>query len=136
MATKKELTPEEKFAACDFTKKDEIIALFPQYKREQLASRKALPKSVNIPNFTMKTPYKDKVLLQDSELILEPNRRQALFGPNSCGKTILFTYMLNGEIEGFPTHLHVHHCKELEEHEMKDTVLNTVVNPTLISTCC
>jgi len=127
MAFKKPLSPEEQFEVTDFTKREEIIALFPQYKREQLASRKALPKSVNIECFTMKTPYGDKVLLSNAELILEPNRRQALFGPNSCGKTLLFTNMLNGEIEGFPTHLHVHHCKELEEHEMNDTVLKTVV---------
>jgi ATP-binding cassette subfamily F protein 3 len=128
MALKKPLSAEKQFEVTDFTKREEIIALFPQYKREQLASRKALPKSVNIENFTMKTPYGDKVLLSNAELILEPNRRQALFGPNSCGKTLLFTNMLNGEIEGFPTHLNVHHCKELEEHEMNDTVLNTVVN--------
>jgi len=133
MALKKPLTSEQQFEVTDFSKREEVIALFPQYKREQLASRKALPKSVNIENFTMKTPYGDKVLLSNAELILEPNRRQALFGPNSCGKTLLFTNMLNGEIEGFPTHLHVHHCKELEEHEMHDTVLNTVVksNPYL-----
>lgn len=126
MSLKTPLTEEQKFEATDFTKREEIIALFPLYKREQLASRKPLPKSVNIPDFTMKTPFKDRTLLSHAELILEPNRRQALFGPNSCGKTILFSYMLNGEIEGFPTHLHVHHCKELEEHEMGDTVLNTV----------
>jgi ATP-binding cassette subfamily F protein 3 len=133
MALKTPLTEEQKFLATDFTKREEIIALFPLYKREQLASRKPLPKSVNIPDFTMKTPFKDKTLLSHAELILEPNRRQALFGPNSCGKTILFSYMLNGEIEGFPTHLHVHHCKELEEHELGDTVLNTVTksNPYL-----
>jgi ATPase subunit of ABC transporter with duplicated ATPase domains len=41
--------------------------------------------------------------------------------------------IVKGEIQGFPTHLSVHHCKELEEHELEDTVLNTVIksNPYL-----
>jgi len=132
MAAKK-LTPEQQFEATNFSKREEIIALFPQYRREQLASRKALPKNVNIEDFTMKSPYGDKVLLENTELTLEPNRRQALFGPNSSGKTVLFMNIVKGEIKGFPTHLSVHHCKELEEHELGDTVLNTVTksNPFL-----
>eukprot|EP01103_Thecamoeba_quadrilineata_P009753 TRINITY_DN196_c0_g1_i1.p1 TRINITY_DN196_c0_g1~~TRINITY_DN196_c0_g1_i1.p1 ORF type:complete len:733 (-),score=198.14 TRINITY_DN196_c0_g1_i1:46-2244(-) len=132
MASKK-LTPEQQFEMTNFSVREEVIALFPLYKRQQLSSRKALPKNVNIENFTMKTPYGDRVLLQDTELTLEPNRRQALFGPNSCGKTVLFMNILKGELPGFPTHLNVHHCKELEEHEMHDTVLNTVTksNPYL-----
>jgi len=132
MASKK-LTPEQQFEMTNFSVREEVIALFPLYKRQQLSSRKALPKNVNIENFTMKTPYGDRVLLQDTELTLEPNRRQALFGPNSCGKTVLFMNILKGELPGFPTHLNVHHCKELEEHEMHDTVLRTVTksNPYL-----
>jgi ATPase subunit of ABC transporter with duplicated ATPase domains len=132
MASKK-LTPEQQFEMTNFSVREEVIALFPLYKRQQLSSRKALPKNVNIENFTMKTPYGDRVLLQDTELTLEPNRRQALFGPNSCGKTVLFMNILKGDLPGFPTHLNVHHCKELEEHEMHDTVLNTVTksNPYL-----
>jgi ATPase subunit of ABC transporter with duplicated ATPase domains len=132
MASKK-LTPEQQFEITNFAKREDIIALLPRYRREQLSSRKALPKNVNIPDFTMKSPYGDKVLLQNTELTLEPNRRQALFGPNSSGKTVLFMNIVNGEIQGFPTHLSVHHCKELEEHELGDTVLNTVIksNPYL-----
>jgi ATPase subunit of ABC transporter with duplicated ATPase domains len=132
MAAKK-LTPEQQFEITNFSKREEIIALFPQYKREQLASRKALPKNVNIEDFTMKSPYGDKILLENTELTLEPNRRQALFGPNSSGKTVLFMNIVKGEIKGFPTHLSVHHCKELEEHELEDTVLDTVTksNPFL-----
>lgn len=132
MASKK-LTPEQQFEKTNFAKREEVIALFPQYRREQLASRKALPKNVSIPDFTMKSPYGDKILLQNTELTLEPNRRQALFGPNSSGKTVLFMNIVKGEIKGFPTHMSVHHCKELEEHELEDTVLNTVIksNPYL-----
>jgi len=116
------------FEATDFSKRDAIIALFPEYKRLQLASRKALPKSVNIEGFTMKTPYGDKTLLENTDLIIEAGRRQCLIGPNCCGKTLLFHYMVHKEIRDFPPHLHVHHCKELEADEMNDTVLNTVVN--------
>jgi len=95
------IVEDQKFDSIDFTKREAIIELFPLYKRVQLASRKALPKSVNIPSFTMQTPYKDKILLQSTELILEPNRRQVLFGPNSCGKTLLFKYMLDGKLRDF-----------------------------------
>jgi ATPase subunit of ABC transporter with duplicated ATPase domains len=115
-------------ANVDFANKDEIIALFPNYKRLQLASKKPLAKGVNIENFTMKTPYGDQVLLQRTDLVIEPNRRQCLIGPNCCGKTLLFHNIVTGKIPNFPAHLHVHHCKELENHEMGDTVLNTVVN--------
>jgi ATPase subunit of ABC transporter with duplicated ATPase domains len=76
----------------------------------------------------MKTPYADQTLLDFTELIIEPNRRQCLIGPNSCGKTLLFHNMVSGAIKGFPAHLHVHHCRELENHELGQTVLDTVVN--------
>jgi ATPase subunit of ABC transporter with duplicated ATPase domains len=112
----------------DFTKREEILALLPIYKQLQLASRKPLPKGVNVPDFTMKTPYGDQILLDFTELIIEPNRRQCLVGPNSCGKTLLFHNMVTGAIKGFPNHLHVHHCRELESHELGQTVLDTVVN--------
>lgn len=111
----------------DFTKREEILTLLPVYKQLQLAARKPLPKGVNVPDFTMKTPYGDQILLDFTELIIEPNRRQCLIGPNSCGKTLLFHNMVTGAIKGFPAHLHVHHCRELESHELGQTVLETVV---------
>jgi len=115
------------FAKTDFTKRDEVIQLFPIHKRLQLASRKPLSKHVLIELFTMKTPFGDKVLLDNTDLVVEPHKRQGLIGPNCSGKTLLFHNILNGNIPEFPKHLHVHHCKELEEHEMHDTVINTVV---------
>jgi len=60
MASKK-LTPEQQFEMTNFSVREEVIALFPLYKRQQLSSRKALPKNVNIENFTMKTSYGDRV---------------------------------------------------------------------------
>ena len=35
--------------------------------------------------------------------------------------------MSEGKIKDFPKYIHVHHCKELENHELSDTVLGTVV---------
>jgi ATPase subunit of ABC transporter with duplicated ATPase domains len=115
------------FEKTDFSNREAIVALFPEYKRLQLASRKTLPKGVKIEGFTMKTPFGDKVLLENADLIIEAGRRQSLVGPNCCGKTLLFHNIVNGEIPDFPRHLHVHHCKELEPHELSETVLDTVV---------
>jgi len=112
----------------DFTKREEIVKLLPIYKQLQLNARKPLPKGVNIPEYTMKTPYGDQILLSGTELIIEPNRRQCLVGPNSSGKTLLFNNMVNANIEGFPAHLHVHHCRELELNELGNTVIDTVIN--------
>lgn len=36
--------------------------------------------------------------------------------------------MSEGKIKDFPKYIHVHHCKELETHELSDTVIGTVVN--------
>jgi ATP-binding cassette subfamily F protein 2 len=122
----------EQFAATDFTDRMAIIKLFPQYVQEQwaikLVSKKPLVKSVNIESYTLKTPFGDRTLLKSTELVLEAGKRQGLVGANSTGKTLLFTQMSSGAIKEFPKHLHVHHCKELENHELSQSVLGTVVN--------
>jgi len=134
---KKELTFDEQFAQTDFANRDEIVKLFPQYAQEQYKiakeRTKGITKGVNIELFTLKTPFADQTLLQDTSLIIEPGKRQCLYGPNSSGKTLLMTTMSGGKMKDFPKHLHVHHCRELEPHELGDTVLNTVVkcNPYL-----
>jgi len=130
--TAKILTPEELFDTCDWTNRDSIVKLFPVYFQEQYAYKKAtgkdiLNKSVNIENFTMKTPFGDQELLKGTDLILENNKRQGLVGANCTGKTLLFEYMSQGKIKDFPKYIHVHHCKELEQHELGDTVLDTVL---------
>lgn len=124
----KVLTPEEMFAACDWTDKTKIQELFPEYVRMRLASKKDLPKNVNIESFTLKTPFGDKTLLKDTELIIESGKRQCLYGHNSTGKTLLFSNISHGKVKDFPKHIHVHHCQELEGDELKETVLDTVVN--------
>lgn len=135
--TQKELTPEQQFEATDFANRDELIKLFPQYVQEQYNIQKnrtkGITKGVNIELFTLKTPFADQTLLQDTSLIIEPGKRQCLYGPNSSGKTLLMTNMSSGKMKDFPKHLHVHHCRELEPHELSDTVLGTVVkcNPYL-----
>jgi len=130
--TQKVLTPEELFAATDFTKKDEIVKLFPIYVQEQyalaVANKKNISKAVNIENFSMKTPYGDAHLLQQTELVLEAGKRQGLIGANATGKSLLFNNMAELKIKDFPRHIHVHHCRELENHELSESVLDTVVN--------
>ena len=61
--------------------------------RELLSFKKAPPKAVNIELFSMKTPFGDRFLLKDTDLILEANKRQALFGANATGKSLLFRNM-------------------------------------------
>jgi len=132
VSVKKVLTPEEQFAQTDFTNRGEIVALFPDYVQEQyaikLANKKNVTKAVDIEGFSLKTPFGDRFLLKYTKLQLEPNRRQCLFGQNATGKTLLFVNIAERTIRDFPKHLHIHHCKELENHELSDTVLGTVVN--------
>jgi len=132
VSTNKVLTPEELFAATDFTKRDEIVKNYPIYIQEQYelqkANKKNVSKAVNIENFSMKTPYGDAHLLQQTELVLEAGKRQGLIGANATGKSLLFHNMAELKIKDFPRHIHVHHCKELENHELSESVLDTVVN--------
>jgi len=131
--TAKVLTPQELFDTCDWTSRDSIVKLFPVYFQEQYAHKKTtgkdiLNKSVNIENYTMKTPFGDQELLKGTDLILENNKRQGLVGANCTGKTLLFEYMSQGKIKDFPKYIHVHHCRELENHELGESVFDTVVN--------
>lgn len=95
--------------------------------RELLSFKKPPSKAVNIELFSMKTPFGDRFLLKDTDLILEANKRQALFGANATGKSLLFRNMNEGKIKDFPKHMLIHHSKEFETHELHDTVLNTIV---------
>jgi len=126
------LTSEQIFTATDFTSLDSIVTNFPSYVQEVYGRKKANIKNqsnvVDISPYTMETPYKDMQLLVNTTLHIEPHTRQCLYGANGTGKTLLFEYMSQGKIKDFPKHLHVHHCKELENHELSESVLNTVVN--------
>jgi len=126
--TGKPLTTEQIWAQVDWSNKASMQTTFPHYMRELLSFKKAPPKAVNIELFSMKTPFGDRFLLKDTDLILEANKRQALFGANATGKSLLFRNMNEGKIKGFPQHMLIHHCKEFENHELSDTVLGTIVN--------
>jgi len=123
---------EGKISEIDFSKRDQIVTLFPPYIQERYAIAKANKKNIsnaiNIEGFSMKTPLGDRVLISGSILKLEAQKRQCLFGANSTGKTLLFHNIAEGKIRGIPPHLHIHHCKELEEKDLNDTVFNTVMN--------
>jgi ATPase subunit of ABC transporter with duplicated ATPase domains len=125
--TGKPLTTEQIWANVNWTDKASIQTTFPPYMRELLSFKKAPPKAVNIELFSMKTPFGDRYLLKDTDLILEANKRQALFGANATGKSLLFRNMNEGRIKDFPKHMLIHHCKEFENHELSDTVLGTIV---------
>lgn len=124
-------TWEEKFKSMDWTNRDQMVTLFPEYVQEQYQhkkeNRKNVSKTVHIESFTMKTPFGDQELLKSTELILEAGKRQGLYGVNCSGKTLLFSNISGGKIKDFPKHIHVHHCKELESHELSKSLLDTVV---------
>lgn len=123
---------EEAMSKVDWTSKDSMVTLFPAYMQQAIAlqkgGKKTLSKAVAIEYFQLKTPFGDRVLIDDSPLNIEAGKRQCLYGQNSTGKTLLFSNMSAGTIKGWPKHINVHHCKELEPHELHDTVLGTVVN--------
>jgi len=126
-STGKPLTTEQIWAQVNWTDKASVQTTFPPYMRELLSFKKAPPKAVNIELFSMKTPFGDRYLLKDTDLVLEANKRQALFGANATGKSLLFRNMNEGKIKDFPKHMLIHHCKEFENHELSDTVLGTIV---------
>ena len=120
------LSAAEQFAATDFLSIDSITLNFPSYIQEQHALKKAgkknISKAVDIELFTLKTPFGDQTLLKDTSIKVEANRRAALYGPNSSGKTLLFHAMSHAKIKDFPKHLHVHHMQELEGDGMRNNI--------------
>lgn len=125
----------------DWTQQSEVTKLFPVFMQEKirLEGQKKVSNTVDISPFTLETPFKDKCLLKSTQLFLEPFKRHCLFGGNGTGKTLLFERMADGTIPGFPLHLNVHHCKEMEHKEHAESVLDTVVHShpmlTIIRAC-
>lgn len=116
----------------DYTSKDAVIKIFPAYIQERirLEGTKKISNTVDISPYTLETPFKDKCLLKNTHLFLEPQKRHCLFGSNGTGKTLLFERMADQSIPGFPKHLNVHHCKEMEHMDEKvvENVIDTVVH--------
>ncbi|KAJ3129106.1 hypothetical protein HK100_008820 [Physocladia obscura] len=113
------------FPNIDWRKKADIEQLFPLYRREQLKfdnANEQRSKVIDIMKFTLKSPGGAEVLFDNAKLFVEGNKRSALFGNNGSGKTTLFEAISNGEIQGFPSYLHTHHMKELEQHPIRDAV--------------
>jgi len=117
----------------DWTKRAEFEALFPAYKREQIRMDRcgeARSPLVDIKGFSLKNPYGTADIFLNTRLILQPNKRCAVYGVNGSGKTCLFAAIANGDVPNFPQYMSVHHMKELEHDEAKDavSVLDTVLN--------
>ncbi len=65
----------------------DIVTLFPPYARERYELRKKNQKNVsnavNTEGFYLKTPFGDQTLLAGTDLVLEPGKRQCLYGANN-----------------------------------------------------
>lgn len=118
------------FETTDFTKRAEVLLLFPSYIQEKVKVEgdKKVTNTIDIECFTLQTPYKDKTLLLNTNLFLEQNKRQCLFGRNGSGKTLLFERMIDYSIKGFPKHVNVHHLHEMEHKEVCENVFDTVLH--------
>eukprot|EP00471_Norrisiella_sphaerica_P007202 CAMPEP_0184478564 /NCGR_PEP_ID=MMETSP0113_2-20130426/544_1 /TAXON_ID=91329 /ORGANISM="Norrisiella sphaerica, Strain BC52" /LENGTH=760 /DNA_ID=CAMNT_0026856409 /DNA_START=238 /DNA_END=2520 /DNA_ORIENTATION=- len=123
-----------RFEKVDWTDLNSICTTLPAYKQEliKLSSEgaKNVSKKVEIEMFNLWTPYKDKQLYKQTELILEPRKRHALFGHNGCGKSTLFRAMASGALfdQGFPKHISVLHMQEIETSPDNGTLMETVIN--------
>jgi ATP-binding cassette subfamily F protein 3 len=128
------LTP-DKFPPIDYADREQLEMLFPLYRREYLKLEKAgkakkLTKSVEIDYFSLKTPNKSHDIFKDTKLIIESNKRCAVYGENGSGKTCLFKAIAAGEVRDFPKYLSTHHMKEMTHNpEAEDiSVIETVVS--------
>jgi len=112
----------------DWTKKEEMITLFPKHEQEKIALARAknVSKTVDV-HFSMKQPFSSIYLLNDAHLFLEPGKRICLVGDPSCGKSTLLDEIAQGRIRDFPKHLHVHHCQELHNTAVDISVIDAVV---------
>lgn len=67
----------------DWTKRADFEALFPAYKREQIRmDTTGVPRTnvVEIKGFSLKNPYGTADLFVNTKLILQPNKRCAVYG--------------------------------------------------------
>jgi len=127
------LTPEQ-FPAIDWGNREQLELLFPSYKREMIHVEKLKgpppSKVVEIKGFDLKTPTKDKDIFVNASLTIGANQRAAVYGENGSGKTMLFSAIANGELNGFPKWKSVHHMQEMSHDPAADdvTVMDTVVS--------
>lgn len=123
-------------ANVDWSKMDDIMKTWPSYIQSQMKAEKdhvTLRKAVEIQDFSLRVPMSQAYLLENTSLVLEPQRRICLHGDPGTGKSTLFDAIAaganpEGGIKGFPDHLHVHLCQEIEISSDAQPVLDTVVN--------
>jgi ABC-type molybdenum transport system ATPase subunit/photorepair protein PhrA len=76
----------------DWSVRAHLEALFPFYKREQIKAERAggpkPSKLIEIDGLDLKTPTKDKVLLENTTLTIEPHKHCALYGENGTGNLL------------------------------------------------
>lgn len=121
-------------ANVDWADMDSIQKTWPSHIRAQLQAEKehvSLRRGVDIPTFDIKVPYSQVYLFQDAHLKFEPSKRYCLHGEPGTGKSTLFDAIAattgEGGIKGWPEHLHVHLCQEIEISSDAKPVLETVV---------
>jgi ATPase subunit of ABC transporter with duplicated ATPase domains len=120
----------------DWSKYEDITKTWPSYIQASLEAEKNhqnLRKSIDIPSFDIRIPYSQQYLIQNAALTLEAGKRICLHGEPGTGKSTLFDAIAaganpEGGIKGFPNHIHVHLCHEIEISSDAQNVLDTVVN--------
>jgi len=137
-ANEKEVTKEAKAKAArvellktlDWTDLEAIISTFPVYAQQQIAlmRTKGVAKDVNIEEFDLRVPFSTNYLLDCASLRIPQRSKMGLMGEPGSGKSTLFYAMASGEIKGFPTHLDVHHMKEIEVSPDAENLLDTVIH--------
>lgn len=92
-----------------------------------MAKVKNVTKSFEVDPFVLKS-ITGGILMQDTVLTVEQNKKYVLLGDNGTGKTTLFDTMAKGGVKDIPKHIQIYHCKEIEgDIDAAMTVLQTVV---------
>jgi len=118
-----------KFDAVDWKDTESMYGIWPTYMQEQIkmAKVKNVTKGFSVEGFVLKS-ITGGILMQDTDLIMEQNKKYVLLGDNGTGKTTLFDSMATGKVKEIPKHIQIYHCKEIEgEIDAAMTVLKTVV---------
>ena len=122
-------------ANVDWTDMESIMKTWPIYIQAQVRAEKVhqtLRRGVDIESFQIRIPFSTGYLFQEASLKLEHGKRYCLYGEPGCGKSTLFSAIAAGTGEnglpGFPEHVHVHLCQEIEISSDAQGVLETVVN--------
>lgn len=92
----------------DWANKAKIIEIFPAYRRQQLqmdADGIARSKLIELRGFSLDNPIGTAPIFVKTNLMIESNKRCAVYGPNGSGKTCLFEAISSHKVSGFPTYV-------------------------------